>query len=261
MDPQILAPWLDAIFAAMFVIGVPVLGFFAHRSLQAAIAEGYFSYRRDTYRHLMFVQGATSATLISTWLWLERTPEALGFVTPSAMSAAISAGVVALVLAVLLWMRRRLRASEELRTEAWEQLRGFMDLLPQNQRELRMSYGLACVVGFTEELAYRGFLLWWLQNWLDFWPAALLSSIGFGFAHLYQGPKGILKTTGAGFVFACTYYYSGSLILPMVLHAIIDAHAFRVAMLLRNRFEWADRPYEPPSTEWDDDSPDDLQSP
>lgn len=236
-----LAPWIDALFAGIFLIGVPALGVIAHRGLQAAIAEGFIQYRRETYLRLIMVQSATSVTLMSYWLWLQRSPEDLGFVIPSFGQAAADVGILATAVVALGWMRRRLRGSEELRTEAWGQLVGFMDLLPHNRRELRLSYLLATVVGYSEELAYRGFLIWWLQQWLPFWGAVVASSLAFGFAHLYQGRQGILKTTAAGFVFAGIYWFSGHLFLAMALHALIDAHAFRVALLLQNRFEWTDR--------------------
>ncbi len=234
------APWIDALFAAVLLIGVPALGLLAHRSLQAALAEGLIQFRRETYLRLIMVQSATSITLLSHWLWLERSPESLGFTLPDGKQAAMDVGIFILAVLALWWMRRRLRGSEELRTEAWSQLVGFMDLLPHNRRELRLSYLLAAVVGFSEELAYRGFLIWWLQTWMPLWGAVVASSLAFGFAHLYQGRQGILKTATAGLIFAGLYGFSGHLFLAMALHALIDGHAFRVALLLQNRFEWTD---------------------
>lgn len=229
-----------------------MFGLISHRNLQAAIADGLFQFRRDTYTRLILVQSMTAATLISYWLWAGRTPEELGFLIPGGKQALIGVGIFAACAIALWWMRRRLRGSEELRTEAWDQLIGFIDLLPHNKRELRLSYLLAAVVGICEELVYRGFLIWWLEIWFSPWPAVILASIAFGFAHLYQGKKGILKTAAAGFVFALVVWFSETLLLAMALHALVDAHAFRVALLLQNRFEWTDQLLEPTTDPFDD---------
>ncbi|WP_169818043.1 CPBP family intramembrane glutamic endopeptidase [Caryophanon latum] len=44
-----------------------------------------------------------------------------------------------------------------------------------------------------------------------------------GLAHYYQGWKGILATGIAGYALFNIYIASGSLLLPIILHFIIDA--------------------------------------
>ena len=46
--------------------------------------------------------------------------------------------------------------------------------------------------------------------------------IGFGLAHAYQGIQNLPKITIVGAIFAGLYVLSGSLWLPMVLHAAVD---------------------------------------
>jgi uncharacterized protein len=240
-----LTTLIDAIFAALFLVAVPIFGLISHRNLQSAIADGFFQSRRETYFRLMAVQSITATSLISYWLWAERSVSDLGITLPTGWPAVFNVLFFVGAFVALAWMRSRLRRKEELRTEAWTQLVRFMDLLPHNKRELKISYVLAVIVGISEELAYRGFLIWWLQTWVPFWAAVLIVSAAFGFAHLYQGRAGILKTTGAGLIFGAIYWASGHILLAMALHALLDAHAFRVALLLQNHFEWLDVP--PPS--------------
>jgi membrane protease YdiL (CAAX protease family) len=50
----------------------------------------------------------------------------------------------------------------------------------------------------------------------------LLASIIFGLCHFYQGWQGVLGTTALGAVFAGLYVATGSLLFPVILHALVD---------------------------------------
>ena len=57
------------------------------------------------------------------------------------------------------------------------------------------------------------------------WPpivAVLASSVLFGLAHLYQGWLGMLLTALLGLGMAWLFLPTGSLLLPIVLHVLID---------------------------------------
>ena len=54
------------------------------------------------------------------------------------------------------------------------------------------------------------------------WAAAVISAVGFGVAHAYQGKENVPKIIAVGAVFVTVYLVSGSLWLPIVLHAAVD---------------------------------------
>ena len=60
--------------------------------------------------------------------------------------------------------------------------------------------------------------------------AVIASSVVFGFEHLYQGVVGVISTAVLGFALAAVYLLTGNLLVPMILHALID---FRVLLILR----------------------------
>lgn len=97
-------------------------------------------------------------------------------------------------------------------------------LLPTTRAERLAVIPVALTAGFCEELLYRG----WLLNLTGYalkspWAGLLISSILFGFAHLYQGRKAMLGTGILGLViFGLSYIASASLLPGQVLHAALD---------------------------------------
>jgi len=106
-------------------------------------------------------------------------------------------------------------------------------ILPVTQQERAWFALVSVTAGICEETLYRGFLIRYLANdpWhAGLWIAVAIASISFGLAHGYQGLSGIIGTTLLGAVMAVLFLASGSLWLPMALHAIID---LRILLLLR----------------------------
>jgi uncharacterized protein len=76
-----------------------------------------------------------------------------------------------------------------------------------------------------EEWLYRGFFLAVVSAPAGGLPTVLLvvvAAVAFGLAHAYQGPAGIVATGLLGGVMAAVYLQTGSLLLPVLLHAVID---------------------------------------
>ena len=65
--------------------------------------------------------------------------------------------------------------------------------------------------------------------------AAVVSSLIFGFGHLYQGWSGMLKTGAVGAFLAGTYLLSGSLFVGMLIHALMDMYSGRLLHMAWSR--------------------------
>jgi len=112
----------------------------------------------------------------------------------------------------------RQQTAEALRDQAWS--------LPVNRREAGWFIGpVSLSAGICEELLFRGYLIPWLGQALPIWAAVLLSSVLFGLLHAYQGPAGIVRTGAVGLVLALVFVATGSLLVPIVLHVVVDAYA------------------------------------
>jgi membrane protease YdiL (CAAX protease family) len=98
-------------------------------------------------------------------------------------------------------------------------------LLPRTVRERRSFAALALTAGVCEEVLYRGLFIavgTVLVPRLGALAAVVASAVAFGLAHLYQGPWGMLGTGVLGGCLAVLYLGSGSLLLPVCYHALLD---------------------------------------
>ncbi len=147
--------------------------------------------------------------------------------------AGLSAGllIVILVPAVLAL------GSEKIRAKAGKAAKKLAFLLPSSTRERRWWWLVCITAGICEEVVYRGFLLHYFHTLpfhLSLAWAMVASSVIFGIGHLYQGVAGGVQTAIVGFVFAAMFVMTGSLVVPIVVHAVMD---LRVLAMLPVGFE------------------------
>jgi membrane protease YdiL (CAAX protease family) len=106
-------------------------------------------------------------------------------------------------------------------------------LFPATRAERRWWVLVGLTAGICEEALFRGFLLHYLHTspWrLNLTLALLLSALIFGLQHLYQGVQGVIVSAVLGALFGLLFLLSGSLLLPMLLHAALD---LRLLVILR----------------------------
>lgn len=102
---------------------------------------------------------------------------------------------------------------------------GFSFFLPVTPSERRWFAALCVTAGICEEILFRGFLFHAIRLWplqLGLTAALLMSSVIFGFNHLYQGLGGVVSTSIAGVLFGLLFLLTANLALAIVLHAAID---------------------------------------
>lgn len=113
--------------------------------------------------------------------------------------------------------------------------RGVRDILPKTQTEIWTFRALALSAGLTEEILFRGFLIWALAHWMDTWAAAGCALAAFTAAHLYQeSVRAIGGVFFAGAILTALTLVSGSLIPAIILHAVVDLASGEMGWLARN---------------------------
>jgi uncharacterized protein len=85
------------------------------------------------------------------------------------------------------------------------------------------------LIGFVEEIPFRGFILQKFQERWHFWPANLLSSVLFVGIHLpgwislhLLSLNAVITIFLLGFIFALVFHYSRSLWSSIIMHSLND---------------------------------------
>ena len=160
------------------------------------------------------------ACVLSLWLYQGRRWALLRLSAPHgwrlwislALVSALSAGLAASVVR-LARLRRRKRVTMRGQAAAHA---------PHTRRELGWWAAVSLSAGFSEELIFRGFLIWAFQPLLGLWGAGALSLIVFAAAHGYQGAAGALAVGVVGAFLTVVVLIFGSLWPAMAMHLLID---------------------------------------
>jgi len=216
-----MAALIAHLLTAYAVIGMPWLGYLWYQKAKARILAGFPDARVGLYRAIVAEQILTTAGVLAFWRLAQLNPAALGLSAPRSWRGTLA--VAAVIVAFLTWSGFRLRrVSATLRQRVQESVGA---LLPASHRERRWFAVVSVGAGISEELLFRGFLLYYLAIYVPRFNTperVLLAGLSFGFAHLYQGKRGIVGTSILGVLLAAFYLLSGSLFLPVAVHIAND---------------------------------------
>ncbi|PQD96751.1 CPBP family intramembrane metalloprotease [Pradoshia eiseniae] len=101
----------------------------------------------------------------------------------------------------------------------------YADILPVTNKEKKLWDYVSLTAGVTEEIIYRGFLIFAFSTLfpdLSIWLVILLSSMLFGLAHTYQGFTGVIRTSIIGIFFSCIYIGLNSILPLILIHFLMD---------------------------------------
>ncbi|MFC4526578.1 CPBP family intramembrane metalloprotease [Dyella halodurans] len=156
--------------------------------------------------------------------WLDGRPWLYAFAT----------ALMAVYFSLALWPGLHCMLNRRMRPRYAKAIRSLRFISPVSRKERRWWIVVSVTAGVTEELLFRGFLLEYLRGHLDGGPhlsltlAWLLSSVAFGIGHAYQGWVGIMRTASAGLAFGLLAILTGNLVLPILLHCLIDLQVLAI---------------------------------
>jgi membrane protease YdiL (CAAX protease family) len=212
----------DHLFAIYLVVSSVLTGPFRMRRLRAL--DGATT-RSRTYAMVVLQQWARTVFCVVMWLWLRRPFADLGLAF-EANTATIGATLgLAVIVVVMLRQRRQALADPEGRDEIRERLGSTRPLLPHSRAEFRGFAVVAITAGICEEVLFRGYLTWYFAHVMPWWAAMLAAALAFGLGHAYQGARGVLVTALVGLFLGAVYWLTGSLMLSMLMHALMDLHS------------------------------------
>ena len=215
----------DHSLAIILVALIPPRAWVSFRVLRRAAPENRAATRRRIYVTALITQWGLCATLLAYWQIVHRPWNSLGLapvLSPGAFG--VAAGLAIMVTLLVRQARRALPGSEVL-DRARQRLAHVEPLLPHSIAELRAFGAVAVTAGICEELLFRGFLIGYFANFTGLIQAALISSVCFGIGHAYQGPRYVLVTAIVGAFLGGVYLVTGSIVLPMLIHAGMDLYS------------------------------------
>lgn len=230
MEPTFLDHTMTAVLAVLF----PAFAALRWREMRARLRADPERWRIPAYRGTIMVQWMLTLCALTVWYAHGRDWSALGLgriVIDTRFY--IAAAAVSAVMIFFSWQLRSIRKSAEAQAQVREQVKGVSEILPQTDKQFGWFVALSITAGICEEILFRGWLYWWLSQYMPMWAALIVASVAFGAAHAYQGIGGVLKTGVAGLVFGGLYLLSGSLWLSILLHAFVDVNGGQTAMAAR----------------------------
>ena len=215
-----MASVLAHLVVGYIVLVAPWLSRYKYRQLQGKIAAGDANARIRFYR-IAVVQQVARILVVLTICALGSIPRhAMGLAMPSSWQDSgrvMTTLLVALALSTILF---RYRGDWQLR----RLVKMVGALIPISMVERYWFALVALGAGISEEVLFRGFLMFYLDSFLNLGGMELIvvSSLLFGLCHIYQGWFGVLGTMLAGFCLAFLYVGTGSLFAPIAVHAALD---------------------------------------
>jgi uncharacterized protein len=224
------------VVAGYLVIGEPMVGHVLHRRFEGRLRSDPGA-RRSFYRRLLVLEWGLALLALVIWLSAPGVDAGeVGLRWPQQWPGPVTGLVVLIVLLFVVVSTRALRSGALLDDAAPVRRPGegrhaeppthaTLALLPRTPGERRLFTLVGVTAGVCEEWLYRGFFLAVvaaLAGGLPTGALVVVAAAAFGLAHAYQGRVGIVTTGLLGGVMAAIYLQTGSLLLPVLLHAVID---------------------------------------
>ncbi len=220
------------------IIYEPIIGYFDFQKFKVDVRENQNA-RLKYYKNSIIGLWIPTVFILFLVFFTELTLKDIGLSVPSINTKTLGPWITYSVFAIvflylfgILYYSIGYHFSDKIKTKfaqekkrEWEK-NSFSEILPVTNKEKRIWNYVSLTAGVTEEIIYRGFLIFaltYLFPNFSVWLIIIFSSSLFGLAHTYQGFKtGVLRTTIFGVIFSILYIGIGSILLLVVLHVLID---------------------------------------
>lgn len=216
--------WVDHIVAFAFCIALPLYAA-RQRIKETSVIHFTSDQKKQIYISGSFSLFIMGAVVVSVWLIFRRPLPELGLTQPSGIRSWLWFALIFIFVYLLdTFTSYTSKKGIEETIDHWKKRTPF---LPTKTSELPEYFLLCFSAGIFEEIVYRGYLInycWYLFDGYRYQQtiAVLLPAVAFSLAHFYQGAKAVLKIFFLSVFFGFIFIYSGSLLIVMALHFLVD---------------------------------------
>ena len=198
---------LDHLVVIVFAVIYPIAGFIGYRRWLRKVEAGLLVNRKLLYLHTIAWQWALFVLGIVVWALSGRDWGTLGFGFDLNLRFWVACGLtIAGTVVMVLQLRQVASAPQQEVTRLKADFGQLILMMPHNSSELTRFNMLSITAGIVEETLWRGFLIWYLAQFVPLWAAAVISAVGFGIAHGYQGLANVPKVMLVGAIFSGLYW-------------------------------------------------------
>ena len=187
-----------------------------------AAALGVPGARLRYYAFQIAILWVQAAWVVALWIALGRPWAALLLGSSPLWRLAIGWALAGVYIWLALSQRRALLAKPSRLARFMQSIGSAEALVPRTSGERRAFVAVSITAGITEELLFRGFVLWYASQWAGPVGGFLVSSAIFGMMHVYLGVRHVPRTAIAGAFFYAVAMSAGSLLPAMLSHAVAD---------------------------------------
>lgn len=220
-------------------VGIPFFALWLDRRFENNLVANNPDARLISYREVMlFLWGMTG--IVFAGMAVAGVPLAdigLSFVFDPA--ALIGLGCTVLLLVVMAMQYIHLTKSSDALADVqatFDGSEGVRRFMPRNEAEYSRFNLVSITAGITEEIIFRGYIIWALALVMPLWAAAVLSLVAFVASHAYQGlSKALMGVVLTGGALTLLTIFSGSLLPAIILHIAVDLNSNRICRLVNNK--------------------------
>ncbi|MCX7747459.1 MAG: CPBP family intramembrane metalloprotease [Clostridia bacterium] len=232
--------WLNVVFAVFLVYFLtywPIYGYFEFRYFVKGLSTGLTTKLKYYYTTILELWAPVIVILLLVAFGM-LSFDNLGIRLPDINYSQFHKGFVysiilmaGLLVATILYQVIAIKFSSKYREKYYEKLSkmdlpdSFKCMFPTTRKEKHAWTLVSLSAGITEEILYRGFLIYLLGSFFPGLPLILIiviSSFIFGLGHTYQGVSGVLRTSAMGLFFSILYICIGSILPGIIVHILID---------------------------------------
>lgn len=216
---------VDIAMLVVIVLGLPMEALLNLKKGREELASNAPGVRVKHYTQTILLLWAISLPVIVLWAVSGRDWAEIGFQIPTGPYAMYGLGLAGLITMFFLYQHAVVSKSREAREKYRDGILGnarIANFMPHTDDERQLFNLMGVTAGITEEIVFRGYLIWVLSLFAPLWVAALIALALFTVLHLYQGADQLPSVFGMGGLLTLVFVLTGSLWPAIALHIFVD---------------------------------------